>query len=362
MVIAADPVSPRQLNAAIPRDLETICLKCLQKSPAHRYASAADLADDLGRYLRHEPILARPAGPFERLWKWTKRNPSRAAFTAAMILLLVTIAGASTLLAIKERKSAKDQADYNTNLLREQGEKDLALRNQRIGSARLALDRGVILCEQGGHCSWPGRDERRPPPGYRSGSARRRVGHSLQPRGMGARDVALEDSVSGPAGCFCCGRAHPAEAEHRCTGNVEQDGRATEPGRAASAERKPIALDSMRCNSVSPPMGAGCSRERSRRSGFGMERPEKPLVQPLRGSLTLAAAMSLDGGTIATADANSVVRLWNVRSPQPGMRELRQAKPATLIQFRPDGSQLLTSEHDSLRRWNVETGAPLGIP
>src|SRR5262249_25816786 len=74
-----DPVSPHQLRAGVPRDLEVVCLKCLAKAPAQRYASAAALADDLARFRRGRPILARPAGRLERLLKWARRRPGPAA-------------------------------------------------------------------------------------------------------------------------------------------------------------------------------------------------------------------------------------------------------------------------------------------
>ncbi|MBX3745556.1 MAG: protein kinase [Verrucomicrobiae bacterium] len=85
-----DPVSLRRLNPALPEDLETICLKCLEKSPAARYATAQALADDLDRWLRHEPIRARPVSHVERLFKWTRRNPR----TAGLLLLSCTAAAA----------------------------------------------------------------------------------------------------------------------------------------------------------------------------------------------------------------------------------------------------------------------------
>src|SRR5262249_42066849 len=83
-VLECEPVPPRALNAAIPRDLETICLKCLNKEPRKRYASAQHLVADLERCLEGRPIVARPIGVGERVWKWVKRRPATAA------LLLIT--------------------------------------------------------------------------------------------------------------------------------------------------------------------------------------------------------------------------------------------------------------------------------
>jgi serine/threonine-protein kinase len=94
-VMADEPVPPGRLNPAVPRDLQTICLKCLQKEPHRRYASAHALADDLRRFERHEPITARPTGTLERAAKWARRRPAAATLLAAALLMLAGITAAA---------------------------------------------------------------------------------------------------------------------------------------------------------------------------------------------------------------------------------------------------------------------------
>jgi WD40 repeat protein len=87
-VIEREPVAPRMLNPAVDRNLETICLKCLQKEPAKRYASAQALAEDLESWLRAEPIQARRATQVERVWLWCRRQPVRASLIGALMLVV----------------------------------------------------------------------------------------------------------------------------------------------------------------------------------------------------------------------------------------------------------------------------------
>jgi serine/threonine protein kinase len=91
LVLETDPRSPSLLNPAVDRDLETICLKCLEKDPRRRYGSAEALAEDLERWLRREPILARPVGQAERVWRWCRRKPALATLSAAVGLLLIVL-------------------------------------------------------------------------------------------------------------------------------------------------------------------------------------------------------------------------------------------------------------------------------
>lgn len=88
-VVEHEPAAPRQLDAAIPRDIETIALKCLEKRPERRYATAKELADDLDRFLERRTISARPSAPVERVWRWSRRNPALAAMAGAVAALTI---------------------------------------------------------------------------------------------------------------------------------------------------------------------------------------------------------------------------------------------------------------------------------
>jgi tetratricopeptide (TPR) repeat protein/tRNA A-37 threonylcarbamoyl transferase component Bud32 len=96
MVRTQEPVPPRRLNPKVPRDLETICLKCLAKDPARRYATAGGLAEELGRWLDGRPIVARPVGPIGRLGLWARRRPAIAALAAALAVVAVAAFAAIT--------------------------------------------------------------------------------------------------------------------------------------------------------------------------------------------------------------------------------------------------------------------------
>src|SRR5437667_2022853 len=92
LLLETDPRQPRLLNSKIDRDLNTICLKCLEKDPKRRYSSALALAEDLECWLKHQPIQARRTGIFARGKKWVQRNPS-SALLAASLSALATAAG-----------------------------------------------------------------------------------------------------------------------------------------------------------------------------------------------------------------------------------------------------------------------------
>jgi WD40 repeat protein/serine/threonine protein kinase len=151
-VLEKEPVSPREFDGSVPRDLETITLKCLEKQPSRRYESAQTLADELNRYLSGRPILARPVSRSEHCYRWCRRNPVVASLSAAAAALLVSVAIISTLAYRREaglRKNVETQSKATAAALdAETIARQQAQRQTRVAdSVRLAAQAREELSE-----------------------------------------------------------------------------------------------------------------------------------------------------------------------------------------------------------------------
>ncbi len=148
-VKSADPVPPSRLRPKLPHDLETICLKCLEKEPARRYPTAQELADDLRRFLDGDSIRARPAAVWERGWKWSRRRPTAAALAVVAVFAVAGVVVGGLHQARQERQRAdaaealrreaedeRERAEENFRLAREAVHEMLT----RVGQERLARE------------------------------------------------------------------------------------------------------------------------------------------------------------------------------------------------------------------------------
>ena len=156
-VLEKDPVSPRHLSPSIDRDLETICLKCLEKEPGKRYGSAKLLADDLQKFLNSEPIAARPIGRLARGWRWCKRRPAQAIALAVGVVAFAAIGALGVTYSYQQRLSdlldrettAKKDAESERKLARDARDSEYRQRKiaetSRDEAKRLKLELEEVL-------------------------------------------------------------------------------------------------------------------------------------------------------------------------------------------------------------------------
>ncbi|HKX60675.1 MAG TPA: serine/threonine-protein kinase [Verrucomicrobiae bacterium] len=160
LVIESEPISPRLLNPNVPRDLETICSKCLEKDPQRRYASTQELADELGCFLRDEPIRARRISAPARLMRWCRRKPALASALGfgAALLLVVAIGSPIAIIRIngarKAAEAAREQAERSRKQeaeLRVRAEAAEGATEQQLYTALLEQARATVLTSEAGH-------------------------------------------------------------------------------------------------------------------------------------------------------------------------------------------------------------------
>jgi WD40 repeat protein len=322
-VVSADPVAPRAWHPAVPRDLETVCLKCLQKRPGQRYPTAEALAEDLGRFRAGRPILARPVGSLERAWRWCLRNKAVATFAALAVLWVAVAVAALAVYAIERGNSARELG----KLL---GERNTALeeRGKALGEAqaeRASADRA-------------------------------------------AAEAALEQALTlGDQGDPARALLWLADALRHASAAGATDLEEAVRYNLAAWERRVLPLTAVLARPGEPLTFSPDGRFLAVRAENGLElwdwRPDRRFTLANTDPLG-RAVFSPDGLRLATLDRN-VARIWEVPSARPEGVTNTGALLATIpdlhwdIRFDTSDVLLTTGNRSPLRAWSAATGQPL---
>ncbi|MBI3853729.1 MAG: serine/threonine protein kinase, partial [Verrucomicrobia bacterium] len=385
-VLNHEPVALRVLNPGVPRDLDTVCLKCLEKDPPRRYQSAQELADELGRLLRDEPIRARPVGPAEKLWRWSRRNTKVAGLAGS--LTLVFALGLSGVIwqwrraehnaseelrqrqrteATLERMEIQRAEDFFTADNSAAGVAHLARVLRQHPANQVVAERLLSALTQRSFAlpvTAPlqhddrVRSARFSPDGQRvvtasdDKTARVWDAHTGQPlTGPLKHDAAVLFAEFSPDG------QRVVTASDDKTARV-WDARTGQPVTQPLKHHDPVfsaqfSADGQRVLTVSSNM----ARVWDTRTG-------QPLIEPLRHDDNIdSAQFSPDGQQVLTASDDRTARVWNARTGRPLLQPMKHDAKVYSAQFSPDGQRVVTASLDKTARvWDARTGQPLSEP
>jgi WD40 repeat protein/tRNA A-37 threonylcarbamoyl transferase component Bud32 len=337
-VLNNDVVAPRSLNGGIPKDLETICLKCLEKEVKRRYPTALELADELDRMLRGEPIKARPVSRADHAIKWVRRHPAVAALTAG--LTLVSLIGLGLVLWQWQRA-----ATANRNLLE-------SLDRMQLRAVEAFFDRGdnrsafAYLA-----------DVLRRSPGNRTAGAR-----ALSALMYRDDHLLLTDSLEhqGPVRSA----SFSPDGLRVVTASSDRTARIWD---ARTGQQIGMALQHqswVRSASFSPDGLWVVTASADRTARISDAYTGRQSGEPLRhDSEVFSASFSPDGLRIVTASDDKTARIWDARTRKPVGVALQHQNRVKAASFSPDGLRIVTASDDKTARiWDTRTGQPIALP
>ncbi len=304
-VVRRAPVPPRELQPGTPRDLQTICLKCLEKEPGKRYATAGELADDLGRFLNHKPIQARPVGLFGRLARWGRRNPVPAGLLGALVAT-----GFIAFMVVLWQWRKAEQAAHE------------AIEAQQLAEQAVASER------------W----ER-----YRSNIAAAAVALQLQNSSMARR--ALEDAPE-----------EHRDWEWRHLHSQLDGARAVMPGGtpAWGVWQNPII-------SLSGKQFASPDKDERTINVWDVTTGKSISVLHGHEGPVYALSYSPHGKHLASGSADKTIRIWDPAAGKEVVVLRGHEKRVEWLSYSPDGQRICSLDGDSGRLWDAATGRAIAV-
>lgn len=363
-VLHDEPRRPRSLADHVPRDLETICLRAMGKEPGGRYATARDMADDLRRFLKGEPIHARPIGRAEQLWRWCRRKPALACMTAAAATLLLVVALGGTFAAFQFRQQAeKVQEDLYFN--------SIALAHREILAGNLGEGQALLakcpirlrdwewsylahLCEVE-PITLPGH------PGSTQTVAFSPDGRHLA---IPSDDLSIKvwdttsrrDLASIPnAGEITCVAFHPSDGQRLVTG--DKSGAVTiwnaTTGKPVWTRREHTSVVRQVAFSPDGQLLASASEDKTLKLwSVTTEKLNHNLTEHTGWVVTLA--FSPDGRRVASGSFDTTVRLWDTKTGKRIDTLRGHRNPVSGVAFSPDGWRLASGSMDrTVKIWDL---------
>ncbi|CAN5275606.1 hypothetical protein BH11PLA2_BH11PLA2_31320 [soil metagenome] len=389
LVVSAEPVAPSQLQPGIARDLQTICLKSLQKDPARRYATAGELADDLHRFLNDQPIQARPIGSFEKGRRWCRRNPVVAGLAASLLAVLtagVVVSMNYAYLAKQEAttaRSEKTRAETIAEKARQRAylsdirQVQYAWEDNTLGAVYDLLNaqrpdqtEGVDLRGFEWHY-WRRRTAESRIIGHHAGGARS-VG--LSPDGRHLASAGADSTIR--IRDFASGRVVQALTGHRSTINsIAYRPKSIELASAGDDNTVRVwnsetGHELLKLTGHTGPVLCLCySRDGTLLASGGRDGTvriwnartgQQTFTMAAHTDTVSSVCFSADGSHLASGSQDTTVKIWDTRTGQERRPVLNHVSPVTFVLYSPDGQTLLTGSYGAKTIfWNAVTGEEL---